>query len=103
MKPIRIGIQGDRGSTNERACVYFAEKYSWQNYRIQYLISTEKVLSKLNNHSIDYGTFAWESSREGLVEETQEAIKKHKYQKIDEVKLQMDHVLLSRELIGYCP
>lgn len=95
MRKIKVGIQGIRGSTNERACIFFAKKHGRRNYEIQYLISTEGVLKALKNHSIDYGTFAWESSREGLVKETQEAIKKYKYQKINEVRLQMDHALLS--------
>lgn len=99
MTKIRIGIQGTQGSTNDRACTFFAKKHQWKNYNVQYLISTKKVLDSLNNGLIDFGTFAWESSRKGLVEETQKAIKKYKYQKIDEVKLQSDHALLSNNPI----
>jgi prephenate dehydratase len=94
MKEIIIGIQGDRGSTNERACIFFAKKHGFKKYKIEYLISTENVLRALNKGEIDYGTFAWESSRAGLVEETQEAIKKYKYKKIDEERFQLDHALL---------
>jgi len=94
MSKIIIGIQGDIGSTNERACNFFADKYGWENFEIKYLISTKKVLKALNNNEIDFGTFAWESSRGGIVKETQDAIKKYKYQKIDEEKFQIDHAIL---------
>lgn len=99
MSTIRIGIQGDRGSTNERACTFFAHKYGWEDWEINYLISTEQVLSSLVKDEIDYGTFAWESSRGGFVRETQEAIEKYTFQKIDEEKFQLDHALLCNSQI----
>ena len=93
---IRIGIQGDSGSTNERAAKHFASKRDWTDCKILPLRTTEKVLSALHEGSIDFGTFAWESSRAGLVQETQEAMRKFTFQKLDEVKLQIDHCLLSK-------
>ncbi|MFA6106704.1 MAG: prephenate dehydratase domain-containing protein [Patescibacteria group bacterium] len=93
-KKLIIGIQGDRGSTNERAARLFSEKHGWPDYEIKYLISTENVLRALNTGEIDYGTFARES-RSGLVAETEAAIKKYAYEKIDEEKLQLDHALLA--------
>lgn len=96
MKKIIIGIQGDKGSTNERACRFFSEKHGWADYEIKFLISTENVLRELNEGKIDYGTFAWESSRGGLVDETREAVKKYDYEKIDEFDFQLDHALLAK-------
>jgi prephenate dehydratase len=52
------------------------------------------VLAALVNHSINYGTFAWESSRVGLVAETQEAIKDFNFKKLDELDIPTEHVLL---------
>jgi len=97
-KKLIIGIQGDRGSTNERAAKLFAEKHGWPDYEIKYLISTENVLRALHNGEINYGTFAFES-RAGLVEETKAAVKKYPYEKTDEEKLQLDHALLSSSKI----
>ncbi len=94
---ITIGIQGDRGSTNERACHHFAKKHHWNDYEIKYLVSSERVLKALQDKVVDYGTFAWSTSRFGLVDETQEAIKKYQFTKVDEVTLQLDHVLLSKD------
>lgn len=72
----------------------FAKKLKLKNYEIKYLIKTRDVLKALNKGEIDYGTFAWKSSRSGLVQETMEAIKKYSFQKIDEKKLKNDHALL---------
>jgi len=94
MAKIIVGIQGDAGSTNERACKLFAEKFGWEDLEIQYLISTENVLRALEAGKIDYGTFAWGSSRSGLVRETQIAVGKFNFQKIDEKTLKLDHALL---------
>jgi len=99
MSKITIGIQGDIGSTNERACNFFAQKYGWKDFEIKYLISTEKVLSGLEKNEINCGTFAWESSNGGLVHETQEAIKKYNYKKIDEEKFKLDYAILKNSKI----
>lgn len=96
---LTVGIQGGEGSTNERACLFFAKKHGWKDFEIKYLITTEAVLRALNNGEIDYGTFAWESSSCGLVEETQKAIKKYNYAKIDEQEFQLDHALLCNSKI----
>lgn len=96
---IQIGIQGSRGSTTERACKFFTEQRSIIHYEIRYLISTENVLKALHKHEIDYGVFAWESSRAGLVQETQEAIKKYMFTIIAEHDFQIDHALLTNAQI----
>ena len=89
-----IGIQCGRGSANERACDEFCRKNNISDYQIKYLISTENVLKELNQDKIDLGTFAVKSSRIGLVKETQEAIKKYPFEKIDEIDLEIYHVFL---------
>ncbi|QQS61404.1 MAG: hypothetical protein IPN70_00505 [Candidatus Moraniibacteriota bacterium] len=99
MDGMRIGIQGDKGSTNERACFFFATKYGWKNSNIQYLITTENVLKSLERGDIQYGTFAWKSSRSGFVAETQKAIQKYSFEKVDEQDFQLDHALLSHSVI----
>ncbi|MCT4592293.1 MAG: hypothetical protein N4A36_02835 [Candidatus Gracilibacteria bacterium] len=95
----KIGVQGDKGSTNERASFIFIEKHRIKNPEIIYLISTENVLKALKNGDIDYGTFAYRSTK-GLIKETKEAIKRYEYKKIDEIKLDLDHALLSRKKIN---
>ena len=97
---LKIGIQGNKCSTNEKACYFFANKYNWKNFEIIYCTSSERVLSALENNKIDYGTFAWKSSRNGLVDETQAALERYCYEKIDEVELQIDHALLCKSKIS---
>ena len=98
MKKVVIGIQGDIGSTNERACLEFAKKHVWAEFEIKYLITTERVLEALEKGEIDYGTFAWES-RAGIVKESEEAAKRFNFNKVDEVNLTLDHALLKSEEI----
>ena len=93
----RIGIQGELGSSNHEAAQAFIKKHHFENPQIVPLRSTLRVLETLHAKEIDYGTFAWESSRAGLVEETQEAIKKYTYNKVDELKLPIKHLLLNRK------
>lgn len=89
-----IGIQCGRGSANERACTDFCRKRNISDFHIKYLISTGKVLRELNQDKIGLGVFAVKSSRAGLVKETQQAIKKYPFKKIDEMDLEMDHAFL---------
>ncbi len=89
-----IGIQGDQGSGNEYACQEFCKKRNIKNCEIKYLISTENVLKELNEGKIELGTFAYKSLKGGLVEETQNAIKKYSFEKVDEITLPINHVLL---------
>ncbi len=102
---ITFGIQGDIGSTNERACKHFAKKMgiSEENFEIKYLISSKNVLNAVISKTVNFGTFAVFSSRQGIVDETEKAIAelsetdKNKYKKIDEVKLQLDHAILQKK------
>ncbi len=91
---LKIGIQGDICSANEIACHEFCKRQEISDYEIDYLISSENVLSALDEGQIDLGTFAYESSRGGLVEETQVAMGKYEFEKIDEISLSIEHVLL---------
>jgi prephenate dehydratase len=95
----KIGIQGEFGSTNERAAKLFIEKHQVKDAEIVPLRTTKNVLEAINKGQVEYGTFAWESSGGGLVEETQAATKKYSYVKVDELSIQPQHVLFSPESI----
>ena len=95
-KTLKVGIQGNIGSSNYRAALHFAKKYQWQNPEFVALLTTHRVLEALASKEIDYGTFAWESSRVGLVAETQAAIKTFSYHKLDEIDLEMNHAIFTR-------
>lgn len=91
---IKIGIQGDVGSCNEQVCLRFCQLRGVEDFEIQYLITTENVLRELNQGKIDLGTFAYKSSRGGLVQETQEAMTKYDFKKVDEMDFNVEHALL---------
>lgn len=103
MKTIKIGIQGDIGSTNERACKEFIKRYKWnpESISIEYLITSENVVQALIQNTIHYGIFATYSSRQGEVKETKKALstlsshEKTLFRKHDEITLQLDHALLT--------
>ena len=94
---MKIGIQGDIGSSNHSVVIHFAQQKNWSNYEIVPLCSTRAVLSAICAEEVDYGTFAWESASGGLVSETQKAIKKFHYNLVDEVVIDIEHVLLKKK------
>ena len=75
----------------------FAQQNNWSNYEIVPLRSTRAVLSAICAEEVDYGTFAWESASGGLVSETQQAIKEFHFNKVDEIVIDIEHVLLKKK------
>ncbi len=96
MARLTIGIQGSRGSVNEKGCLFFASKYHWGDIEIKYLISTDNVLKELTEGTIDRGTFAWESTRAGMVRETQRAVHNYSFTLLDEEWFCPEHALLMK-------
>ena len=94
---MKIGIQGDFGSSNHYVALHFARKKNWSNYEIVPLRSTRGVLSAICAEEVDYGTFAWESASGGLVSETQKAIREFHYNKVDEIVIDIEHALLKKK------
>ena len=64
MAKIIIGIQGGRGSTNEKAAMYYVQKFGLAegHYEIKYLVTTKNVLCALIKGEINYGTYAVSSN-----------------------------------------
>ena len=93
----KIGIQGDKGSNNEKACLEFCKRQKITDYKIKYLISTENVLKNLQEEKIDFGVFAYKTMRKGLVAETEEAMKKYSFTKVNEVEIEMNMALLAKK------
>jgi len=88
-----IGIQGDEGSWNEKACEQFCEQKNIESYEIKYLLSTQNVLRALESGKIDLGIFAV-SSQGVAVDETEEVIGNYKFVKVDEIFLNISLVTL---------
>lgn len=94
---MRIGIQGDIGSSNHSAALRFVQEKKWFDYEIVPLFSTRAVLSSIWAEEIEYGTFAWESASGGLVAETQKAIEEFHYNLVDEAVIDIEHALLKKK------
>ena len=51
---MKIGIQGAIGSFSEEASKKFIENHGIKNPEIKYLISSEDVLTSVENRKVDY-------------------------------------------------
>jgi prephenate dehydratase len=96
---IVIGIQGEKGSANELACLDFVRKNKIRDYEIKYLVSSENVLRELNKGKIDFSFFAV-STKLGKVKESEVAMKKYSFKKVGEINYPIVHVLLGLEKRG---
>ena len=91
---VTIGIQGGKGSFNEEACKHFCKVHKIKNYKIKYLYTTEKVLDELHKGEIEYGQFAIENSRGGIVRESIEALTKYTCKIVDQFLYPINHYML---------
>lgn len=92
--PLRVGIQGGRGSFNELALQTHMLLTPEQKYEIKYLHTTDNVLSALEKENIDLGQFAVRNTLGGEVTESAESMKKHKFEKIAEFNIKVVHNLM---------
>ena len=90
----KIGIQGAKGSFSEEAAVKFASNHSIGDYEIDYLISSDSVLSSIENSKTDFGIFAMENAQGGVVIESVEALALHKAKIIE-----MFHIPIEQNLL----
>ncbi len=89
-----IGVQGGKGSFSEEAAKVFAANNGIDPFEIDYLISSEKVLSAVENNNVEYGVFAIENAKGGVVIESVEALANHKCKIIE-----MFHISISQNLL----
>lgn len=95
-----FGIQGGKGSFNEEALLSFVKQeicFNDKDIKIKYLYTTEKVLKNLDQGNIDYGLFAIENSRAGLVQESIQAMARYKFKIFKEHKIKIRHFLMKKE------
>jgi len=92
---IKIGIQGGKGSFSEIAAKNFIEKQKIVEYEIDYLISSENVLHSIEHEKINYGIFAIENVRGGIVLESIKAFAKYRCDIIDMFQIFVSQNLLT--------
>jgi len=76
-KKIIIGVSGNIGSFSEEAANYYCQKNKIKNYKLEYLIGVDNVLSALAKKKINKGIFPLENSNGGIVYESVYAMAKY--------------------------
>ena len=91
---IKIGVQGAPGSFTEQATHTFVERQKLTGIEIDYCISSEGVLSAVDNETVDYGVFAMENAQGGVVIESVKALAKYRCDILD-----MFYVMINQNLL----
>jgi len=91
-----IGLQGGRGSFNEEAALDYLNRNNIENYRLEYLYTSNAVLQALEAGLIDRGLFALHNSLGGIVHESIEAMAQFNFEIIAEISIKIAHALIRR-------
>ncbi len=94
--PLKIGIQGVRGSFNDIAARHY---YQEREIEIVELISSEQVMKALVNDEIHFGVCGSENSIGGRVIETQNALLNHATQEIARFVLPIAQCLIAKTVL----
>lgn len=91
-----VAVQGGLGSFNEQACRYYCEQHSdtYGTYEIAHRYTTENVLRALHEGTADFGVFAVQNSRGGVVMETIDALSRYKCEILETFDLLISHCIL---------
>ncbi len=91
-----IGIQGGKGSFSEEAAKNFVKNHGLKNVKMEYLITSEKVIEAVENGAIDYGVFAMENAQGGVVIESVEALSRYRCEIVEMFYVEISQCLLAR-------
>ncbi len=91
-----IGIQGGKGSFSEEAAKNFVKNHGMKNVKMEYLITSEKVLEAVEKGAVDYGVFAMENAQGGVVIESVEALAHHRCEIVEMFYVEISQCLLAR-------
>ncbi len=95
-----FGIQGGMGSFNHEAILDYIARKNVKNPQVEYLYTTEKVMSFLHRGDIDFGLFAIHNSIGGIVDESIQAIAHYKFAIVEEFEIPVQHHLMKRKNAG---
>lgn len=96
-KYITFGIQGGKGSFNEKAVSEYIKNNNIKKFKIKYLYTSENVLRALNRGEIDRGQFAIHNSIGGVVGESIDAMARYKFKILDQFEIKIAHALMTRK------
>lgn len=89
-----VGISGAEGSYTGQAAAQYCMTKGISRVRFEYLTSVEPVLRKLQDRHIDLGIFGIVNSIGGVVEEYMPFIGRLRYDFIEILKFEVNHMLL---------
>ena len=90
------GIQGGKGSFNEKALDYYTQREGINKFKVKYLYTTLNVMEALRLDQIDRGQFAICNSTGGMVEESVQAIANYKFKVEAGFAIKIAHALMVR-------
>lgn len=91
-----IGVQGGQGSFSEAACRHYCVTHDIVDFRVEYLYTSENVLSALHQGLIDRGIFVIQNAKGGVVMESVHALSRFTCEIIDTFDIVIDHCILHR-------
>ena len=91
-----IGVSGAIGSFSEQAAKEYCRNKKIENYKIEYLISVENVLSALKEEKINLGIFPIENSNGGIVIESVYAMSRYIFNIRELFEIPVIHCLLTK-------
>jgi prephenate dehydratase len=94
---VKVGIQGGKGSFCDEAAVVFLKNHGIEDYAIEYLISSDRVLSAVEQKEVDFGIFAMENAQGGVVIESVEALAHYRCEIVEMFYVPISQCLLARE------
>lgn len=92
---MKIGIMGVEGSFSEQAGKQYGETLG-SPYTIEYLVNAERVLTAVENGTVDRGVFPIENSNGGIVIEAVYAMAKHRFgvEKMFEIEVKQNLLVI---------
>ncbi len=93
---IKVGIQGGHGSFSEEAAGIFIRNHGLEDAKIEYLISSDKVLAAVEDGTVAYGIFAMENAQGGVVIESVEALARYRCDVVEMFHVSISQCLLAR-------
>ena len=94
---MKIGVMGAKGSFSEEAGRTYARKNNIKKFDVDFLITAERVLSCLEDGTIDVGVFPIENSNGGIVIEAVYAMARHRFDINQMFEIEVDHNLLVKK------
>ena len=95
-KRVKIAVQGAEGSFCEEAALDFCQRHGIGDYRMDYLITSAKVMEAVEQGVVQLGIMAMENAQGGVVIESMYALARHSCEIVEMFHIQVEQCLLGR-------